>query len=232
MPKTKKIKPEKPAARTRKQSKKYSPKQKYTGKIKPENVKINLIIDDFLKKAGAKEGPAGKEQGKSQQQEQKKQEPKEPSLEKKIEIDNEASAEKLPRKTQEQELLEIILGDQKYKKIQQTTSAETSASKQHQREKSYSSSSYGVSAHNYAANINPSVYGLGASQSIHELEDSFIKEGILTPGRMPTRDQLANMADRLRKIKPGASEENIIFYEKKILEDMKERKDIYVSKLR
>ena len=101
-------------------------------------------------------------------------------------------------------------------------------------EKPYSShASYSVSTGGDYKLSTTSMYKLAVQSKFRELEDTFIKEGILTSNKSPTTDQLDTLREKLRSINPSWSEERIMSYEKRIISDLKERKekDAYVARI-
>jgi len=101
-------------------------------------------------------------------------------------------------------------------------------------EKPYSShASYSVSTGGDYKLSTTSMYELAVQSKFRELEDTFIKEGILTSNKSPTTDQLDTLREKLRSINPSWSEERIMSYEKRIISDLKERKekDVYVARI-
>jgi len=138
------------------------------------------------------------------------------SLEEKVENKNiEAPAIKQVA----EDTINVAEDDKKYRVVALESAAEnirtrTSA----QKEKSYASQrSYGSSFSDYKVEMRPTMYEEGTRSALREIEDNFIKDGILTPGRMPTTDQIDVIRDRLKKINPGASDESLIFYERNIV---------------
>ena len=156
---------------------------------------------------------------------------KKPHFEEKILPKKEPKEELIAKKKLSEEILELAVP--KYEtRVTLESAARTSSPSRKTQEKSYESqASYGIRFSDYKAELSPSLYSAG-TKSFKDLEDNLIKEGILTPGRFPTEDQIDVMREKLRKINPGVSEESMIFYEKKIISDIKERKDLYSSKVR
>lgn len=156
---------------------------------------------------------------------------KKPRLEDKILPKKEPKEDAPAKKKLNEDILELIIPKYETKVALESTTQKSSPSRITQENSYESRASYGIRFSDYRSEISPFLYSVG-TKSFRDLEDNLIKEGILAPGRFPNEDQIDVMREKLRKINPGISEESMIFYERKIISDIKERKDIYSSKVR
>lgn len=160
-------------------------------------------------------------------------EKKEHSLEEKIEEGKKTDLAANKKTTDS--LFEIFFENPKYEKKAKLESTAAGirrmpAGEKPKDDKYSGKSTYGSSLSEYKLDTKAFLYDASARSAFNEIEDSFIKEGLLSPGRMPTTDQIDAVKERLRKINPAASDETLMFYERKILSDVKERKT-YTTKL-
>ena len=146
----------------------------------------------------------------------------------------ESKEETMPKETAKpiEENVSEIFKELKYQRKANPEPMQPTAPVQQKTPKPYSANSSYAPSPDYKSNIPASLYEGTAGKMFREIEDTFIKEGILTPNKSPTTDQIETLRDRLRSINPSWTEESILSYEKKIISDLKERKDVYVQRMR
>ena len=165
-----------------------------------------------------------------------KTEKSEKSLEEKVELPNnknEISSSNIVKKPVVQEDVSDVFGMVKYQRkaaMQQPVQLRrVMQEKDEKTEKPYASTSKYGSGTEYKTSL--SIYEAGIGGRLQEIEDTFIKEGLLTIGKAPSRDQVEAVRDKLRGLNPSWSEDRLMAYEKKILADVKERKNTYVARI-